>query len=80
MDLGRSFGLKNKQVHQCIQDSLAATSTYAERVMALERVPLQQRRQLVEIVQRERRLLQGGTNAVVPPASRSITPVDGKSV
>ena len=57
VDLGRSFGLKNKQVHQCIQDSLAATSTYAERVMALERVPLQQRRQLVEIVQRERELL-----------------------
>jgi serine/threonine-protein kinase HipA len=57
-DLGGAFGLTYKRRRQGIQDALAATSTYAKQVMALDRVPPQQRHQLVEIVQRERRLLQ----------------------
>jgi len=44
-------------VQQCIQDVFDATASYAERVMALDRVPLQQRNQLVEIVQKERILV-----------------------
>jgi serine/threonine-protein kinase HipA len=56
--LGDSFGLSTRQVRQCIQDTLAVTSAYAEQVMALDRVPLQQRRQLIDIVQRERGLIQ----------------------
>jgi hypothetical protein len=58
MDLGGAFGLTTRQVRRCLQQAIEATSTYDEQVMALERVPLQQRRQLVEIVQRERGLLQ----------------------
>lgn len=56
--LGRSFGLSADKVKQCIQDAFAATSTYAERVMQLDRLPLLQRNQLVEIVRKERVLLQ----------------------
>ena len=56
-DLGSAFGLTRKQRRQCIQDALAATAAYPEQVLTLERVPLQQRRQLVEIVQHERELL-----------------------
>lgn len=56
--LGKSFDLSADKVQQCIQDALKATATYAERVMALQRVPLKQRSQLVEIVEKERRLLE----------------------
>jgi serine/threonine-protein kinase HipA len=56
--LGRSFGLSADKVKQCIQDALATTSTYAERVMQLQRLSLLQRNQLVEIVKNERFLLQ----------------------
>jgi serine/threonine-protein kinase HipA len=58
VDLGRSFGLPVDKVQQCMHDALDATSSYVERVMKLERVPLRQRSQLVEIVQRERLLLE----------------------
>lgn len=37
-------------------DALAATSSYMKRVMELERLPLQQRQQRVEIVKTERQL------------------------
>jgi len=57
VELGGSFGLTAEKVQQCIQDVFAATSSYAERVMELDRVPLQQRNQLVEIVQKERILV-----------------------
>jgi serine/threonine-protein kinase HipA len=56
-DLGRSFGLSAIQVRQCIDHALEATSSYAARVQALDRVPLQQRQQLVEIAETERALL-----------------------
>lgn len=56
--LGRSFGLSVEKVKQCIQDAFAATSSYTERVMQLDRLPVLQRKQLVEIVQKERFLLQ----------------------
>jgi len=55
--LGDSFGLSTEQTRQCIRDALAATASYAGCVMDLERVPLRQRNQLVEIVQQERELL-----------------------
>ena len=56
--LGGSFGLSARQTRQCIYDALAATSSYTERVAALERVPARQRKQLVEIVRQERLLLE----------------------
>ena len=55
--LGQSFALSPDKVRQCIDDAFAATSDYAERVMQLERLPVLQRKQLVEIVQQERYLL-----------------------
>ncbi len=58
VDLGTSFRLSGDKVQQCIQDALDATSSYADRVMELDRVPLQQRRQLIEIAREERRLLE----------------------
>jgi serine/threonine-protein kinase HipA len=56
--LGRSFGLSKDRIRQHIDDTLAATESYTERVMQLERVPLLQRRQLVTIVETERQLLE----------------------
>ncbi|MDT8387281.1 MAG: HipA domain-containing protein [Thiogranum sp.] len=55
--LGGSFGLSDNNVQTCMQHAFDATSSYTERVMELERVPLLQRRQLVEIVEQERALL-----------------------
>ncbi len=55
--LGRSFGLTAKKVQQCILDTFDATSSYIDRVMGLDRVPLRQRSQLVDIVQTERVIL-----------------------
>jgi len=57
VDLGKSFGLPADRVQECIHAAMVATSSYAERVMELVRVPLQQRNQLVAIVQQERLLL-----------------------
>jgi serine/threonine-protein kinase HipA len=56
--LGRRFGLSAKLSQQCIQEALAATALYPDQVMALTRVPLKQRQQLVEIAKAERLLLQ----------------------
>lgn len=52
--LGKSFGLSTDQVRQCIHDAFDATSSYTERLMELDRVPLKRRSQLVEIAQQER--------------------------
>lgn len=52
--LGKSFGLSTDQVRQCIHDAFDATSSYTERLMELDRVPLKRRNQLVEITQQER--------------------------
>ncbi len=57
VDLGRSFGLAADRVNQCINAALEATASCSERVMGLDRVPVQQRKQLAEIVQKERLLL-----------------------
>ncbi|MEN8131598.1 MAG: HipA domain-containing protein, partial [Pseudomonadota bacterium] len=57
VELGSAFGLTADLVQGCIQDVFATTSTFGERVMALDSVPLQQRRQLVEIARKERGLL-----------------------
>lgn len=57
-DLGRSFGLSAQRVDSCIEAALAATATFAEQVMSLQRVPEKQRTQLRDIVQNERQLIQ----------------------
>ena len=57
VDLGRCFGITQDQVHVCIQDALDATASCGERVMELKRVTVQQREQLVEIMQTERLVL-----------------------
>jgi len=56
--LGKHFGLSPKLTRQCIEDALVATASYPEQVMALDRVPIKQRQQLVGIVNKERILLQ----------------------
>ncbi len=56
--LGKSFGLKTDTVNQCISAALKATLSYGERVMDLDRVPVQQRNQLTAIAQQERLLLE----------------------
>lgn len=57
VELGKTFDLSAEKIKQCIHEALEATSSYAERVVALERVPLRQRSQLVDIVEKERLLL-----------------------
>jgi len=56
--LGESFGLSMEKTAHCIHVALDATSTFADRVIRLARVPLRQRSQLKEIAQRERLLLE----------------------
>ena len=55
--LGRRFGLTAAQVRASIDAALSATVDYAERVMALERVPLARRERLCGIARRERAML-----------------------
>ena len=55
--LGKRFGLSQGQTQQCIQQALDATEGYAERLMQLERAPLQQREQLRDICRFEREQL-----------------------
>lgn len=57
VELGKSFDLPMDKVQRCIQDAMDATSSYVERLMELQRVPLRQRSQLKEIVERERLIL-----------------------
>lgn len=56
--LGKHFGLSSKLTQRCITEALDSTKTYAEQVMALSRVPINQRQQLVSIVDQECKLLQ----------------------
>jgi serine/threonine-protein kinase HipA len=58
VELGKSFGLSADRVQRCVHAAIDATATYAERIMELQRVPLQQRQQLVAIVRQERLLLE----------------------
>lgn len=55
--LGRPFGLSGPQIGTCIEQTLESTADFSERLMALTRVPSQQRRQLRDIVESERALL-----------------------
>ncbi len=55
--LGGTFGLSATGIRRCIEEALAATADFPERVMALARVPERQRAQLVEIVRKERESL-----------------------
>lgn len=57
IELGRFFKLTNEQVSNCLEKALEYTAGYADRIMVLERVPLNQREQLVTIVGKERELL-----------------------
>jgi len=57
IQFGKAFGLSVDTIHHCFDDALEATYSYPDRVMALERVPMRQREQLVEIAQKERKLL-----------------------
>ena len=57
INLGGSFGLNAEQTQYCINHILEHTASYAGRVMALERVPLRQRKQLVDIVKHEQEQL-----------------------
>ncbi len=57
VDLSSAFGLSADEAYQCILTALDATSSYAERIIELDRVPLQQRIQLIEIVNKERTLI-----------------------
>lgn len=56
--LGKHFGLSASVTRECIAAALTATAAYPDQVMALTRVPLKQRQQLLEIVNHERQLLQ----------------------
>jgi serine/threonine-protein kinase HipA len=57
IDLGHQFGLDQEQTRQSIQHTLEHTRSYVERIMALKRVPLRQRQQLIEIANHERQQL-----------------------
>jgi len=57
VELGKSFALSPDDIQQCVHDTFSATSSYIERVMVLDQVPLKRRHQLVEIVKKERLLL-----------------------
>lgn len=56
--LGKFFGLSGDKVHQCVEEALEVTASYRDRVMELDRLPLLQRQQLVDIVKTERQLLE----------------------
>lgn len=58
LELGTVFGLRRAEVESLFEAFLQGTRTYAERVLALAAVPEPRRRQLADIVARERRMLQ----------------------
>jgi len=57
VELGQSFNLSKQRVRRCIDRAMQATRDYSARLMALQRVPEQQRQQLHAIVTAERTLL-----------------------
>ncbi|MEZ5540860.1 MAG: HipA domain-containing protein [Pseudomonadota bacterium] len=57
-DLGESFGLTAEATDRCIRAALDATADFGERVLALQRVPKQQRIGLAAIAHQERTLLE----------------------
>jgi serine/threonine-protein kinase HipA len=58
VELGNSFNLSGRQIEQCLRKVLEATAGFPEGLMALHRVPQQQRQQLHDIVTAERALLE----------------------
>ncbi len=58
IDLGHAFGLNQEQTRLCIHQALEHTKSYEARVMELSRVPLKQRKQLVDIVNLEHQQLE----------------------
>lgn len=58
LELGTVFGLRRIEVESLFEEFLQGTQTYAARVLALAAVPELRRRQLADIVARERRMLQ----------------------
>jgi hypothetical protein len=57
LELGISFGLRRANVLELFAQFLDGTQHYPERVMALDEVPLERRRQLADIVRTERATL-----------------------
>lgn len=58
IQLGKRFGLSNARTRWIIDQSLAATTDYTERVASLSRVPQARREQLIGVVERERKGLE----------------------
>ena len=56
--LGRAFGLSKAKTQHSMENALSSTASYTERLMTLDRVPLLQREQLVDIANHERQLLE----------------------
>ncbi len=54
LELGTAFGLRRSEAVDLFAELLTATESYAERVMALDTVPLAQRQQLSTVVEKER--------------------------
>jgi serine/threonine-protein kinase HipA len=58
VELGSAFGLSSREIERGLRRVLDASAEFPERLMALHRVPQQQRRQLRTIVMAERALLE----------------------
>jgi len=58
IELGRSFGLSDERLYRSIRDALDATSTYADRIASLDRVPRSQRDRLAAIARNERLMIE----------------------
>ena len=58
IELGNAYGLTRAQAEEILQQSLEETADYPEQVDALSTVPAARRGRLVEIVRRERAVLQ----------------------
>lgn len=67
MPLAPVFGLKPARGREIIAELFEATRDYPDRVLALDRVPLERRQRLVEVVTRERREVAAELGAGVGP-------------
>lgn len=54
--IGSAFGLTRRAAIEVLDSTLEVTASYTERVMALDNVPIERRKRLVEIVRKERGL------------------------
>ena len=55
--LGSAYGLSQNEAQTIFDDTANATKDYAQRVMALEKVPQATRQNLVQIIRRERKVV-----------------------